>query len=150
MEMPMTFRTTLINLSVLAALCLPASASEGLDTITLIPAPALEWASTPEGVAFAALDGDRFAGPYQAMVRLPSGISSPLHVKSANMFGVMIQGEMIHFAKGEDRQKALRVGAGSFYKIPKGLAHVSACVSKVPCIAYLFQDGKFDFVPVAQ
>ncbi len=145
----MSCRTALITLGALAALSLPATASEP-QQITLIPAAALNWISTPEGVAFAALEGDRNAGPYQAMVRLPSGISSPLHVKSANMFGVMIQGEMIHVAQGADARDALRVGPGAFYKIPRGLAHVSACVSDVPCIAYLFQDGSFDFVPVSQ
>jgi len=146
----MSCRTILATFSALAALSLPATASGPQGTITLIPAPALTWIATPEGVAFAALEGDRFSGPYQAMVRLPSGISSPLHVKSANMFGVMIQGEMTHVAQGANSGDALRVGPGAFYKIPKGLAHVSACVSDVPCIAYLFQDGKFDFVPVTQ
>lgn len=145
----MTHWNNLFALGAIAALSLPATAS-GVEDITLIPAPALNWVSTPEGVAFAALDGDRFAGPYQAMVRLPSGITSPLHVKSANMFGVMIQGEMVHVAQDGDTANALRVGPGAFYKIPGGLAHVSACVSEVPCIAYLYQDGVFDFVPVAR
>jgi len=145
----MSFRTALITLGALTALSLPANASES-QSIILIPAPALNWINTPEGVAFAALEGDRHTGPYQAMVRLPSGITSPLHVKSANMFGVMIQGEMIHIAKGAEAADALRVGPGAFYKIPKGLAHISACVSQEPCVAYLFQDGTFDFVPVTQ
>jgi len=145
----MPYRTALATLGALVALSLPLTASE-TPGITLIPAPDMAWTITPEGVAFAALQGDRFAGPYQAMVRLPAGISSPLHVKSANMFGVMIQGEMIHIIDGADKDKALRVGPGGFYNIPKGLAHISACVSELPCIAYLFQDGAFDFVPVAQ
>jgi len=145
----MLHRTTLFSLTAFAAFCLPVSASETRQ-ITLVPTPDLDWISTPEGVAFAALEGDRFAGPYRAMVNLPSGIASPLHVKSANMFGVVIQGEMIHYTDDQDADAATRVGPGAFYKVPKGLAHVSACVSDVPCIAYLFQDGSFDFLPVNQ
>lgn len=118
------------------------------DEITLIDASNFAWESTPEGVAFAPLQGDRFEESYQAMVRLPAGIISPPHVKSANMFGVMLQGEMIHYANGEDPDVAQIIGAGPFYMIPKSLAHVSACVSTTPCIAYLYQDDAFDFVPV--
>lgn len=145
----MSLRPTFLGLCAFAGLSASAMAAEPPE-ITLIPAPALDWVETPEGVAFAALEGDRFTGSYRAMVRLPAGISSPLHIKSANMFGVMIQGEMIHITKGQNADNARRVGAGAFYKVPKGLAHISACVSDVPCIAYLYQDGAFDFVPVAQ
>lgn len=122
----------------------PASAQE----IALIAAADLDWQSTPEGVAFAALDGDRFAESYQAMVRLPAGIVSPPHVKSADMFGVMLEGQMVHYASGADPAAAVPVGPGGFYHIPSGLPHVSACVSEVPCVAYLYQDGAFDFLPV--
>lgn len=145
----MPYKITFATIGAFVALSLPTTASE-TSLISLIPAPDMAWASTPEGVAFAALEGDRFAGPYQAMVRLPAGIASPLHVKSANMFGVMIQGEMVHITQATDQDDARRVGPGGFYKIPKGLAHISACVSDIPCIAYLYQDGAFDFVPVAQ
>jgi quercetin dioxygenase-like cupin family protein len=120
------------------------------EQITLIDASKFAWESTPEGVAFAPLQGDRLEESYQAMVRLPAGIISPPHVKSANMFGIMLQGEMIHYANGEDPEVAQIIGAGSFYKIPKGLAHVSACVSSTPCVAYLYQDDAFDFVRVQQ
>lgn len=146
----MTFhRTASLFLGTLAVISLPVLASEP-PGITLVPPSALDWVTTPEGVAFAALEGDRFTGAYQSMVRLPAGVASPLHVKSANMFGVVIQGNMIHYAEGEDASTAQEVGAGAFYKVPKGLAHVSACVSDVPCIVYLYQDGAFDFVPVTQ
>lgn len=145
----MPIRPTLLGLSLITGLSLPATAAEP-PAITLIPAPSLDWVETPEGVAFAALEGDRFTESYHAMVRLPAGIASPLHVKSANMFGVMIQGEMTHTITGQNPDTALRVGAGSFYKVPKGLPHISTCVSEVPCIAYLYQDGAFDFMPVAQ
>lgn len=136
----------------LAALAAFASAplSAQAEQITLLSADDYVWETTPEGVAFAALLGDRFAESYQALVKLPAGTISPPHVKSANMFGVMLQGEMIHYAEGEDPDTARAIGTGAYYSIPNGLAHVSACVSEEPCIAYLYQDGAFDFLPVTQ
>ncbi len=126
-------------------LCQPAIAED----IVLIDANDLNWTATPEGVAFAPLEGDRFTEPYRAMVNLPSGTTSPAHVKSAAMVGVMIAGKMRHYAVGQGAD-AQDIGPGSFYRIPAGLPHISACVSADPCVTYLFQDAPFDFQPVAQ
>lgn len=136
----------LFSASIIVTLLAPVSAGAG--QITLLDSSEFTWESTPEGVAFASLQGDRFAESYQALVRLPAGTVSPPHVKSANMYGVMLQGEMTHYAKGESPETARKIGPGSFYSISSGMAHVSACVSDVPCVAYLYQDGAFDFLPV--
>ena len=120
------------------------------EPIRLLSSKDFEWQTTPEGVAFAALQGDRFSEAYQALVRLPAGTISPPHVKTANMFGVMLEGEMTHYASGDDPETARRMGPGSFYSIEAGTAHISACVSETPCVAYLYQDGAFDFLPVTQ
>ncbi|MEM9636318.1 MAG: DUF4437 domain-containing protein [Pseudomonadota bacterium] len=136
------------TLSTLALSLSLAATSAFADGIVLTEVDHFDWEVTTEGVAFAPLQGDRFVEAYQAMVRLPAGIVSPPHVKSANMFGVMLQGEMIHYELDADPAEAQPIGAGGFYTIPRGLPHVSACVSTVPCVAYLYQDGAFDFVPV--
>ncbi len=136
----------LLSASIIATLLAPVSASA--EQITLLASSDFAWETTPEGVAFVALQGDRFAGSYQALVKLPAGTVSPPHVKSANMYGVMLQGEMIHHASGGNPETARKIGPGSFYSISSGMAHVSACVSDVPCVAYLYQDGAFDFLPV--
>jgi hypothetical protein len=51
---------------------------------------------------------------------------------------------------GADPSSEVVLPEGSFYKIPAGLAHVSKCVSQIDCITFLYQDGKFDFLPVPQ
>lgn len=134
--------------SIVASLIAPLTAQA--EQITLLEADDYVWETTPEGVAFAALQGDRFAESYQALVRLPGGTISPPHIKSAVMFGIILQGEMIHYADGDDPDAARTIGPGSYYRIPSGLAHISACVSDEPCVAYLYQDGAFDFLPVKQ
>ena len=139
---------------VTAAVVLTAFASpsfaQAQEPIQNAPAWELAWETTPEGVAFAALVGDRFAEPYMAMVRLPAGLISPAHVKTANMFGVVVSGTMTHVIEGADPSKGQPLPPGSFYRIAAGVAHISSCVSDSECVVFLYQDGKFDFLPTAQ
>lgn len=123
-----------------------AEASEPL-VVTSLPADSLGWETTEEGVAFAPLVGKRFEEPYMAMVQLPAGLASPAHTKTANMFGVVISGAMVHSRVGADPAAETLLPAGSFYKIPANLPHISKCVSVVDCVTFLYQDGKFDFLP---
>jgi hypothetical protein len=132
-------------------LCLPhnATATEQ-EPLHLSPLSELNWETTPEGVAFAALEGNRFTQPYIAMVRLPAGTVSLVHKKTAAMFGVVVSGEMTHASDDQGGKTLPRLAQGAYYKIPAGVAHVSACVSSTECITFLYQDGAFDFLPVAQ
>ena len=118
--------------------------------ITNIPPAQFNWERTNEGVAFAALDGRRFAEPYMAMVRLPAGLVSPTHIKSSNMFGVVISGTLVHLSAEAGLEDEVQLPVGSFYKIPANLAHISKCVSATDCVTFLFQDGKFDFLPISR
>lgn len=123
-----------------------AALSTEHSQINNIPNKQLTWKFTPEGAAFAALKGNRFEGAYMAMVKLPAGIVSPMHVKTANMYGVVISGTFSHIAKGADKSTEVLLPPGSYYMIPSGLAHISKCVSNIECISFLYQDGKFDFL----
>jgi len=125
---------------------LPASANE----IRLAPQKDLAWEVTQEGVAFAPLKGNRFEESYLAMVRLPGGLVSPLHQKTATMYGLVIDGEMMHLPAIAPAQEGKILKAGDYYEIPAGLAHVSKCVSKTDCVTFLYQDGPFDFLPVGE
>lgn len=118
-------------------------------TITNVPSAQLDWETTDEGAAFAPLIGKRFEEPYMAMVQLPAGLVSPPHIKTANMFGVVISGTFVHMPLESNPDDEVLLHAGSFYKIPANLPHVSKCVSKTDCVSFLYQDGKFDFLPVS-
>lgn len=131
-------------------LSISAANAAAEDTILTVPVDKLPYAATPEGVEFAALIGDRFTEPSMTMVKLPKGLVSPAHIKSANMFGVMISGAMTHTAVGADLAEEVVLASGSFYKIPGGVAHVSKCVSDVDCVTFLYQDGPFDFQAIDQ
>lgn len=115
--------------------------------VTNLAPNSLDWETTEEGVAFAPLVGQRFEEPYMAMVKLRRGLVSPPHTKTANMFGVVIFGAMVHSRVGAEPGAETLLPAGSFYKIPANLPHISKCVSAVDCVTFLYQDGKFDFLP---
>lgn len=133
-------------LKLILALTITASVAPSFaDEITALTKSDLPWSTTPEGAEFAALEGDRFAEPYMAMVRLPAGLASPPHVKTANMFGVVMEGTFQHTPSVGTDEKGKLLGPGSYYFIPAGLPHVSACISEVACVAFLYQDGAFDF-----
>jgi len=118
------------------------------STIDNVPIDQLNWEITGEGVEFAPLLGERFSQAYMAMVKLPAGLVSPAHVKSANMFGVVVAGTITHLAVGADPALEIPLSGGAFYKVPAGVGHVSKCISEVDCVTFLYQDGKFDFIPV--
>lgn len=122
----------------------------GEGSIQNVPANDLAWEISQEGVGFAPLLGDRFKEAYMTMVKLPAGLVSPAHVKSANMFGVVISGTITHLAVGADPVSEVPLSEGAFYKVPAGVGHISKCISDVDCVTFLYQDGKFDFVPVKQ
>ncbi|MEE9333933.1 MAG: cupin domain-containing protein [Granulosicoccaceae bacterium] len=140
----------------LAALVLPlmtlgvTSLNADQEAITNLPTASLSWNMTEEGVGFAPLIGKRFEEAYMAMVKLPAGLVSPAHVKSSNMFGVVVSGTMTHLAVGGDPSLEIPLTQGAFYKIPAGMPHISKCISDVYCVTFLYQDGPFDFVPVEQ
>ncbi|WP_306260528.1 DUF4437 domain-containing protein [Pararhizobium sp. IMCC21322] len=147
-----------MRLAILASAALIASSAvgasaeidEGGDQIINKPAAQMNWEMTGEGVQFAALQGDRFSEAYMAMVKLPAGLISPAHIKSANMYGLVLSGTITHHAVDVGPDDEVALPAGSYYKIPAGLAHVSKCVSDVDCVTFLYQDGKFDFLPIGQ
>jgi len=141
--------TQRLILTVLAStLFIASSIAYAEDNIKNIPKNTLAWTTTPEGVAFAPLIGDRFVESYMAMVKLPAGLVSPAHAKTSNMFGVMISGSMVHSIDGANPENDMVLPEGSFYKIPKNVPHISKCISETDCITFLYQDGKFDFLPV--
>ncbi len=137
--------------AIAAVIVLGSTATEVVASeIRLSIQQALSWETTVEGVAFAPLKGNRFKESYMAMVRLPAGLASPVHMKSAGMYGLVVSGQMVHLSGNalDGAETVLR--AGDYYEIPAGVAHVSKCVSAVECVTFLYQDGPFDFLPIVE
>jgi nicotinic acid phosphoribosyltransferase len=52
---------------------------------------------------------------------LLGGLVSPAHVKTANMFGVVVSGAMVHAAVGADPSAEVRLPDGKFDFLPTEL-----------------------------
>ena len=125
----------------------PAGAVDETLMIVNQPPDLIAWEKSPEGASFATLWGDLTADKHGAMVKLPGGVSSPMHIHSEDIHGVVISGTFSHIAKGADPSTEIDLPPGSYYLLPANLPHISKCISEVECVTFIYQDAKFDFVP---
>jgi quercetin dioxygenase-like cupin family protein len=87
-------------------------------------------------------DRDRDGG-FGQLIELPPGFRSPLHAHSGDYHGVLIKGAWLH----EDAAgKGTTVVPGSYVRQAGGEMHVDACVSKEPCLLFLFQYSRADVI----
>jgi len=92
--------------------------------------------------------GDRAAGKHGTFGEFPGEASSPAHSHSGDYHGVVISGVMINPFEGE--KNPTKMGPGSYWYVPAGMEHVTACISKQPCRFYFHADNAFDFSPTKQ
>ncbi len=97
-------------------------------------------------VRFAPGWGDFEAGPYGTFAIIPGATATPPHVHRGAYSGVVIRGTLINPFGTEDDPPQL--GPGSFWHVPAGEQHVTACVSEEGCWGYLYADEGFDFTPI--
>ena len=126
----------------------PSGAADETQVIVNQPPDLIAWEQSPEGASFATLWGDLLADKHGAMVKLPAGVSSAMHIHSVDMHGIVISGTFSHIADGADPSTEVDLPAGSYYLLPANLPHISKCTSEVECVTFIYQDAKFDFVPI--
>jgi quercetin dioxygenase-like cupin family protein len=113
---------------------------------TVVPHDALSFHQIAPFVKMAAAYGDRANGAHGTFGEFPGGASSPPHTHSGAYHGVVISGTMTNPFPGEGDPPTL--AAGSYWYVPAGQPHVTACVSDEPCRFYFHAAGKFDFAPL--
>jgi len=96
------------------------------------------------GVKLAVLYGDLKKGPYGALLKIPSGMTSPVYSRTGAYEAVQIAGVSSHWLRGEDGTKAKKMTPGSYWTIPAKTEHVSACTVGPECIVFTWQKTKFD------
>lgn len=126
------FRCAIVPALVLFSACAsPPAVREQRQTAPLQLTPAgLSWgpgpASLPAGTTAVVLEGDpTTAGSLFTMrVRLPAGSEIAPHIHPANERVTIISGSLfVGFGDRIDRAASTRLGAGSYYINPPGLAH---------------------------
>lgn len=88
--------------------------------------------------------GDFSKGKHGTFIRMPAGFVSPLHTHTEDYFGVVIQGVGVNTQAGKN---TANLPVGSYWLQKGGEKHVTKCVSKTDCLFFIYQPGKFDYVP---
>lgn len=101
----------------------------------------------PEGIHVYSIVGNPGEGPFNAIVRLPPGHTSPLHTHTASYSGVSLTDGHVHSATAELGEPLPK---GSTWHQPAGEPHVDACRSEEPCLFAVFFDGAVDMNPAKE
>lgn len=88
--------------------------------------------------------GDLTKGAHGTFIRMPAGFVSALHTHTEDYFGVVIQGVGVNTQNGRNDAE---LPVGSYWLQKGGEPHVTKCVSKTDCLFFIYQPGKFDYLP---
>jgi len=95
-------------------------------------------------ILFSELWGDRERdGGFGELVQVPAGFDSGLHAHSGDYHGVLVKGAWVHIDEsGQGADKPLP--PGSYIRQAGRGMHIDRCVSKEPCVLFLFQYARAD------
>ncbi len=110
------------------------------------PSESVDWTLGTDGVNTAQGYGDREAGEYGSFVTFPPEFVSPIHSHTNAYHGVVITGIVINPMAAEGDAPRIQLGPGSYWFVPAGEVHTTACVSEIPCTFYTHSSVFFDFV----
>lgn len=85
--------------------------------------------------------GDQKSREHGTFMKFAYGFKSPVHSHTYDYYGVVIQGEMANYNPG---RAPIKMDPGSYW-YQRGLeAHITECLSKDGCVAWVVQSQKFD------
>lgn len=142
----MSRRRTLIRISTFAALAIalsvPALQAQEASGASLVAADEVEWTEIIPGVRFGAVYGQWDREAHGKLISFDPGVRTPMHVHSGAYHGVVIRGEVTNPYASDEEEVAM--GPGTYWYVPGGAPHVTACVSEEPCLFYTHADGAWD------
>jgi len=113
---------------------------------TAKPAQEFKFDTIMPTLKFSGAYGDRASTAHGSFAAIAGKWATPSHTHSAAYHGVVIRGVVTNGFNGDKNPP--KMGPGSYWYVPANSVHVTACVSKEPCMTYLHSDGKFDLLPV--
>ena len=145
------FRQLLPVLSLLAMAHFSTStalAEAGYDAGKEVATPSeqMDFQNINPAIKMANAYGDKFKSAHGTFGQFPAHFVTPMHTHSGAYHGVVIRGVMTNPFKGEDQPPSM--GPGSYWHVPAGSVHATACISNAPCEFYFHADSPFDFRPV--
>lgn len=102
----------------------------------------VQWApinpEQPDGPMWVVLSGNPGKTEFAAMVKVPAGYSSGLHIHAATMSGVVVSGTVLN---GRTEDEATELPAGSMWSQPGGEARFTGCTDAADCVFVGTMDG---------
>ena len=105
----------------------------------------LEFVNINPAIKMAAAYGNRGEGAHGSFGQFPANFETPMHTHTGAYHGIVIKGVMTNPFEGEAHPPEMV--AGSYWYVPAGSPHLTACVSDEPCEFYFYADSAFDFHP---
>jgi Domain of unknown function (DUF4437) len=137
---------------VLAVMCLLAgggaadiAGAQQKTTNRYVPADRLRWHKESPNIPIelAALWGDREKGEAGTLLTAPPGFDSGLHSHTADYWAVVVQGAWRHWVPSTREGVGLTFEPGAHWTQVHTQLHQDACVSKAPCIIFLFNKDPY-------
>src|SRR5207247_1397460 len=136
--------------SIIAALAVFAVAQDTHTGVTAVNPADIKWLQAPgltPGMMTALQYGDTDKGPYQVLVKFPTGAVVQPHFHKFDEFATVVSGSVL-LGHGDvvDETQATEVSAGGYLLIPAGTAHWAK--SKSEAIIARFCPGPRELTPI--
>jgi hypothetical protein len=119
---------------------LPAMAADPPVQNRYIPPDKTPWYNEAPNVPvdLAPLLGDRAKGEAGTLLRAPGGFDSGPHSHTADYWAIVVEGEWAHWVPSTGEGRGVRLLPGAFWTQVHTQLHQDACLSKTPCVIFLF------------
>ena len=114
-----------------------------------MPSSEVAYANINPAIQMADVWGDRATGPHGSFGKFPANFETPIHTHTFAYHGVVVAGVMTNPFGEAGEKNPPAMPAGSYWYVPAGEPHSTACVSDVPCQFFFDSQGGFDFTPLA-
>ena len=135
-----------VAIAALAACSTYAADTFDPERAVATPTEKLQFENINPAISMADAYGNKGAGAHGTFGRFPANFETPEHTHTGAYHGIVIKGTMTNPFNGEKNPPKLN--AGSYWYVPAGMIHTTACVSSTPCEFYFHADSAFDFMPV--
>lgn len=139
----------------MAALAMIGCASSSADTMTydpgkpvMKPADQVAWMALNPAISMGHAYGNRGEGAHGSFGRFPAEFITPIHVHSHPYHAIVLSGIMTNPMGADGEKNPPVLGPGSYWYVPAGAPHATACISATPCEFYFHMDAAFDFTPL--
>lgn len=135
------------RLAVTAALAATTTiaAAQDFDPAATAAIPSGDIVYTPinEAIQFGSAWGNFGTGAHGTFGTFIADFITPFHTHTGAYHAVVLEGTMTNPFEGEDNPP--QMGPGSYWYVPAGAVHATACVSDTPCRFFFTAEEGFDF-----